>query len=389
MPASNKKNHDFTFFLFIPGFYLNFIANVSFVVMTHKMFGEKISAPLSLAIFAASVYLLRRYVLGELRKLEWRGGYYVAEDSAAGGGGKILNACVPLAPGLDAVVVSKSLLEALGDKELEAVLKHEEGHIRYRHALFITTALAAFYLTYHDILKALDAYLGSPAALLPVGLAVGFALGLLLINTTLRSLEREADHYAVVNGYSEELKNALSKIPQRPGLLSRLLDPHPLYHARAGVIEGLEEPSWHIRVIAAPVFLISLAYVAYFAQHLAGHVSVAVVITLGPALVFTAFLIALFTAYVVLYMHRALGVELWNSRVVILAYYLGTLITMLHGLGEVGLIATALTAPLLASRGLREYFALLAPLLIATALNFATVIFVHSCAYKVFPRLID
>lgn len=388
MPASNKKNQDFTFFLLIPGFYLNFIANVSFVVMTHEMFGEKISAPLSLAIFAASVYLLRRYALGELRKLEWRGGYYVAEDSAAGGGGKILNACVPLAPGLDAVVVSKSLLEALGDKELEAVLKHEEGHIRYRHALFITTALAAFYLTYHDILKILDAYLGSPAALFPVGLAVGFALGLLYINTTLRSLEREADHYAVANGYSEELKNALSKIPQRPGLLSRLLDPHPLYRARAGAIEGFEGPSWHIRVIAAPVFLISLAFAAHFAQRLADRTGFAV-ITLGSALMLAAFLTALFTAYVVLYMHKALGVEPWDSRAAILAYYLGVLIATLFGLGTAGITAAALAAPLLASKGLREYFTLLAPLLIATALNFAAVIFAHCCAYRLFPRLVD
>ena len=97
------------------------------MVMAYEMFGKKISVPLSLAIFAASVYLLRRYVLGELKRLERRGGYYVAEDSAARGGNKILNACVPLVPGLDAVVISRSLLEALGDRELEAVLKHEGG----------------------------------------------------------------------------------------------------------------------------------------------------------------------------------------------------------------------------------------------------------------------
>ena len=346
------------------------------MVMAYEMFGKKISVPLSLAIFAVSIYFLKQYVLGELKRLERRGGYYVAEDSAAGGGGKILNACVPLVPGLDAVVVSKSLLEALDGGELEAVLKHEEGHIRYRHALFITTALAVFYFAYHDVLKLLDAYLGSPTALLPVGLAVGFALGLLLINTTLRSLEREADHYAVANGYSEELKDALSKIPARAGF-SRLFDPHPIYHARASAIEGFEEPSWHIRVVAAPIFLMSLAFIAHFAQSLAGHVSVAVVITLGPALVFTAFLIALFTAYVVLYMHKALGVELWNSRVVILAYYLGALITTLFKLGTAGFIAMTLAAPLLASRGLREYFTLLAPFLIIMALNFVAVILVY------------
>ncbi|MEM3963087.1 hypothetical protein [Pyrobaculum sp.] len=95
--------------------------------MAYKMLGEKISVPLSLAIFAASVYLLRRYVLGELGRLDKRGGYYIAEDPMARGGGKILNACVPLVPGLDAVVVSRSLLEALGDRELEAVLSMRRG----------------------------------------------------------------------------------------------------------------------------------------------------------------------------------------------------------------------------------------------------------------------
>lgn len=364
-----RSKGDFVFFLFVPGFYLNFIANVSFLALVYEMFGVKISVPLSLAIFAASVYLLRWYVLGELRKLEWRGGYYVAEDFAGGGSRRILNACVPLVPGLNAVVVSRSLLEALDGGELEAVLKHEEGHIRYRHALFITTALAVFYFTFHDILKALDAYLGSPIALFPAGFAVGLALGLLLVNATLRSLEKEADHYAVVNGYSEELKKALSKIPERSGLLSRLLDPHPIRRARPGAIKGFEEPSWHIKVVAAPIFLMSLVFVAYFAQRLAGRISVAVVITLGPAFAFTAFLIALFTAYVVLYMHKALGVKPWDSRVVILAYYLGALIAIIFKLGAAGLIAAALAAPLLASRRLSEYLASLGPLLAITALG--------------------
>ncbi len=93
--------------------------------MAYEVFGGKVSAPLSLAIFAASIYLLKRYVLGELRKLDKRGGYYVAEGSAEGGGNKILNACMPLVPGLNAVVVSRSLAEALSGEELEAVLKHE------------------------------------------------------------------------------------------------------------------------------------------------------------------------------------------------------------------------------------------------------------------------
>ncbi|WP_338151409.1 MULTISPECIES: hypothetical protein [Pyrobaculum] len=239
--------------------------------------------------------------------------------------------------------------------------------------MFVTTALAAFYFTYLNVLKALDAYLGSSVLLLSAGLALGLALGVLYINTTLRGLEREADHYAAVNGYSVELKNALLKIPERSGLLSRLLDPHPIRRARGGAIEGFEEPSWHVKVIAAPVFLMSLAFAAHFAQRLADRTGIAV-ITLGPALVFTAFLVAVFTAYVVLYIHKALGVKPWDSRVVILAYYLGTLFTTLFELGTAGFAATALAAPLLVSRGLREYFTLLAPLL---ALNFVTVILVY------------
>ncbi|MEM0464432.1 M48 family metalloprotease [Pyrobaculum sp.] len=175
--------------------------------------------PLTLVIFAALINLLSRYMLGALGRFDKRGGYYIAEDSTARGSGKILNACVPILPALNAVVVSKSLLQALGDRELEAVLKHEEGHIGSRCPLFVTTALAAFYFTYHNVVKALDAYLGPSVLHLSAGLALGLALGVLYINTTLWGLERKADHYATANGYSEELKKALSRLPERSGLL--------------------------------------------------------------------------------------------------------------------------------------------------------------------------
>ncbi len=242
--------------------------------------------------------------------------------------------------------------------------------------LFITVALAAFYITYNNILKTLSAYLGSPAALSLVGIAIGFAFGLLLISATFKGLEKEADHYAAVNGYSEKLRDPLSKIPARSGF-SRLFDPHPIYRARASAINGFEEPSWHVRAIAAPTFLMSLAFVAHFAQLLASRIGVAVLITLGPALMFAAFLTALFTAYVVLYVHKALGVKPWDSRVAILAFYLGALITTHFNLGTEGIIATTLAAPLLVSRGLRDYFILLAPFLIIMALNFTAVILVN------------
>lgn len=242
-----------------------------------------------MVIFAALINLLSRYMLGELRRLDKRGGYYIAEDSTARGSGKILNACVPILPAPNAVVVIKSLLQALGDRELEAVLRHEEGHIRSRRPLFITTALAAFYFTYHNVDKALDAYLGSSVLHLSAGLAFGFTLGVLYINTTLRGLERKADHYATAHGYSEELKKALSRLPERSGLLSRLPDPHPIRRARAGAIEGFEAPSWHVKVIAAPVFLMSLTFAAHLAQRLADRTGIAV-ITLGLALMLTVFI---------------------------------------------------------------------------------------------------
>ncbi len=55
-----------------------------------------------------------------------------------------------LVPGLNAVVVGRSLAEAHDDGELEAVFRHEEGRIRYRHALFITIALAALQVKFRN-----------------------------------------------------------------------------------------------------------------------------------------------------------------------------------------------------------------------------------------------
>lgn len=60
---------------------------------------------------------------------------------------------------------------------------------------------------------------------------------------------------------------------------------------------------------------------------------------------------------------------------------LGTLITTLFELGTTGFVAAALTAPLLASKGLRGYLNLLAPLLVTTALNFVAAILVYGFSH--------
>ena len=113
---------------------------------------------MALAALALSMHLVRRYVLNALGGLDRGDGYYVADDYAAGR--RILNACVPMIPGLRAIIVSRGLVEALSEEEVMAVVEHEEGHLRYNHPLLYTASLATFFSAYHVAFRAITDHLG-------------------------------------------------------------------------------------------------------------------------------------------------------------------------------------------------------------------------------------
>mgnify|MGYP001770716231 CR=1 FL=1 len=397
----DTKKKDFIFFQYVPQIYLMLSMILSFTIIVFKIFSSSnlISIIVSLIILITAIYLIRRNVINALKYLDKRGNYYVAEDFIARSKRlsgrlhdvKVFNACVPIVPGLDVIVVSRSLAEALGEGELSAVVKHEEGHVRYRHVPFITVSLASLYFTYYIILKTVGDYLGlksQPGISFVIALGVGVPLGLLLIHTVMRGLEREADHHVVISGYSNELRSALSKIPHRTGLLNRLFDPHPIYYARPSELRDFDRLSWHVRLISPLIFLMSLSLTVYIAVHLTRFVRPMVVVMLSPAILFTVFIVALFIAYVVMYMHNALGIKPWDSRVMVITYYLITLMTILLKLGFAGFVTALIISPLVVYRNLREYLISLVPFLIIAVLNMVAVAIIYGLLHLLAIHLV-
>ena len=77
-------------------------------------------------------------------------------------------------------------------------------------------------------------------------------------------------------------------------------------------------------------------------------------------------------------MHRVLGIEPWDSRIVVLVYFLGTFLSTVLGLGLEGFVASMVVPPLLLYHGdLRRYVAALAPFPIIAMLNFAALIIIY------------
>ena len=69
--------------------------------------------------------------------------------------------------------------------------------------------------------------------------------------------------------------------------------------------------SWHVRVVSPHVFLMSVAVAVHVAERSMEHMGALAVLAI-PVLAFTAFLTAVFAAYVVMSMHGVLGIEPWD-----------------------------------------------------------------------------
>ncbi len=141
---------------------------------------------------------------------------------------------------------SSGILEIMDLKEILGILAHEAGHLRKRHGLYLLLVLLTFpifilnafylflftFLILFDDLKGLDKFLQGPyaiffdIALIIFFLSLAISFFRIIFAYFLRSLEREADLYA----------------------LSRLKDPEPMTSAfyKLGEITGqLFRKSWH------------------------------------------------------------------------------------------------------------------------------------------------
>lgn len=119
-------------------------------------------------------------------------------------------------PGLRYVLVSDYLIDNVGDRELDAVVAHEFGHVRGRHLALKLVAVLAVWIGLELIYLGLRGAGGSgTVVVLLFLLIIAMPLALLLVNGLLGvRLERRADDAAVRAVGAPELAAALEKLAE-------------------------------------------------------------------------------------------------------------------------------------------------------------------------------
>ena len=168
------------------------------------------------------------------------------------GGAKIANAGVAgLLPSSRGIFVTDYLLANFSHEEIEAIVAHEFGHIRYRHIhiylAFSFAYFACYTLFYGYIGPLLIRLVGSgPIANAMITIAFFYIYFVLLFRYFSRKFERQADLYAVeITGKPEVFQQALWKlaavnyIPRAMKKLFEILHTHPSIVRRIEFIDYL------------------------------------------------------------------------------------------------------------------------------------------------------
>ena len=383
--AEKLSKFDIFYFRFVPSFYLSFLLGVSFNILFSNLFGSPyISALVSLVIIIVTLLGLKYNNVRVLSRLDRRDNYYVVEDTFVYKNQRICdpNACVPIVPGVSAIIVGRSLVENLTEDELKAVIKHEEGHIVFHHPKIIVLSLIVFNIVYYELANLLESFMKQTAmgyaTYVTTCMAINVVLALFIINLVLRLLEAEADTYAVLNGFKEQLKRALEKIYRMGGnrnnLISRFFDPHP---TQRPAIVNINDISYNLKVISPLILLLSLALTLHVAREVLLKIkalSSTTIVLFTFLFVLSVFIIATFIAYILLLFYKAVGIDPYHSRVIVMFYYVLTLIPLLvfEGYTNVHVVSNILScflSPLIVFRKLRLYLKALVPLMLMWILN--------------------
>ncbi|MBM3234761.1 tetratricopeptide repeat protein [Candidatus Poribacteria bacterium] len=168
------------------------------------------------------------------------------------GGAKIANAGVSgLLPGSRSIFMTDYLLENFSHDEIETIVAHEFGHIKYRHIhVYLMFSLAYFLcylLFYIHIGPFLEKFVGNgPIAGATITISFFYLYFVLLFRYFSRKFERQADLYAVaITGKPVVFQEALWRlsevnyIPRAIKRLSEMLHTHPSINRRLEFINRM------------------------------------------------------------------------------------------------------------------------------------------------------
>ena len=199
----------------------------------------------------------------------------------------VANAAVAgIAPWSRQIFLTEALLQHFSDDEIEVIVAHEFGHVRYKHILTYLMFLIAYFLSYAiyyiHIGQPLES-IPSTSSLLPaMGLVFFISLYFVIIFRSLsRRFEHQADLYAVaLTGKPEALELALVRLaylnytPRSIQRLFELFQTHPSVDRRIKFIErfnggdpsALRYQNYLLEVKVLLVLLPALACLLFFSN---------------------------------------------------------------------------------------------------------------------------
>ena len=232
--------------------HIPFLANHTYLplaIMMSLIFLAYIYAPLLLGLIWRTTPLTDANLKNRLHRLAAQNNIRY-KDIVIWQTESVANAAVAgIAPWSRQIFLTAALLKHFSDDEIEAIVAHEFGHVRYKHILTYLMFLIVYFLSY----AIYYIYIGQPlesipstSSLLPaIGLVFFISLYFVIIFRALsRRFEHQADLYAVaLTGKPEALELALVRLaylnytPRSIQRLFELFQTHPSVDRRIKFIE--------------------------------------------------------------------------------------------------------------------------------------------------------